>query len=165
MGENERKEFLREIICSVLEQTAFLFPETVDLNDGVSFDEHEMVWASINYSGDREGEVTLIIPMALCQELSTNLLGEDAENNDEKDKAIDAAKEILNIITGQLLTRMYGERALFNLSAPQIKDFVQEEFFGTLEQKDYICNMVDDYPVIATLTTRSEEYEYKSINR
>jgi chemotaxis protein CheY-P-specific phosphatase CheC len=163
MSDNERKEYLKEIVSSVLEQTAFLFPETVDLNDGVSFDGHDMLWASIDYSGDREGEVTLIIPLDLCRELATNLLGEDPEDNDEKEKAIDAAKEILNIITGQLLTRLYGEKALFNLSAPQIKDFVQEEFFSTLEQKDYVCNLVDDYPVIATLTTRTEEYEYKSI--
>jgi len=164
MAEEKRKELLGEIVRSVLEQTAFLFPEPADLYDGVSLDGYEMVWASIDYSGDREGEVSLIIPMEMGRELSTNLLGEEIDNNDNKDKAIDATKEILNIITGQLLTRMYGERALFNLSTPQIKDFMQDEFFGALENKDYVCNLVDEYPVIVTLTIKQEECEHKGIN-
>jgi chemotaxis protein CheY-P-specific phosphatase CheC len=164
MTEHNFKDTLGEIVGKVFEQTAFLFPEPADLLDGISFDDFELILVNLQFAGAREGEVRLIIPLELCRELTANLLGEDMGDIDERDKSIDAAKEILNIITGQLLTEIYGQKAVFDLKSPQVQELTREELFSSLEGKDYICRTIDDYPIIATLTVNSDEYEHKSIS-
>jgi len=162
MTDHNCRESLKEIVSQVFEQTAFLFPEPVDLADGISFDDLELFLVTINFTGEAEGETSLILPMEMCRELSANILGEDSVDGDDKEKYIDAVKELLNIITGQLLTRLFGHTALFNLSAPALVELNREEFFSTIEQKEYCCHLIEQYPVITTLTLNVGSYEHKS---
>ena len=160
MTDHNCMESLNEVVSKVFEQTAFLFPEPANLADGISFDDLELFLVTITFSGEAEGDVSLILPIEMCRELSSNILGEDAGETEDREKYIDAVKEILNIITGQLLTKLFGHKALFNLSAPQIMELNREEFFSTIEQKDYSCHLIEQYPVITTLTLRTGSYEH-----
>ncbi|MEW6014897.1 MAG: chemotaxis protein CheX [Candidatus Zixiibacteriota bacterium] len=161
MKNPEYTEALREVISAVMEQTAFMFPEPAGLEDGFTFDEFEVVLVTLRFSGDREGEMSLVVPVELCHELSANILGEEKADEINRDKCADAAKEMLNIITGQMLTRLFGDGALFNLSAPVCKEPAQEEFFAALEDRDYACFRIDTYPVIATFMIMSGHYVNK----
>lgn len=160
MIDQNRRESLNEIVVKVFEQTAFLFLERADLAGGISFDDMELIHVHISFSGDAEGEVSIILPLEMCRELSSNILGEDISEADERDKSIDAVKEILNIITGQLLTKLFGFKALFNLSAPQVMELNREEFFSAIEAKDYTCHLAEEYPVITTLLVKAGAYEH-----
>lgn len=160
MIDPNRRESLNEIVVRVFEQTAFLFLEPADLAGGISFDNMELVQVHISFSGDAEGEVSLVLPLEMCRELSSNILGEDISESDDRDKCIDAIKEVLNIITGQLLTKLFGYRALFNLSSPQVMELNREEFFSTIEEKDYTCHFAEEYPVITTLMIKAGAYEH-----
>jgi CheY-specific phosphatase CheX len=160
MNSPNHKESLSEIVCKVFEQTAFLFPEKVDFEEGISYDDFELISANLSFTGDLAGDVSLILPLDLCRELAANLLGEDMTEGTDRDKYIDAAKEMLNIITGQLLTELFGQKALFSLGSPQVNDLVKEEFFANMEQGDYTCCMVDDYPIIATMRVRETIHEH-----
>jgi CheY-specific phosphatase CheX len=163
MINHNRKESINEVVSKVFEQTAFLFPEPVDFTSGVSFDDFELILVSIHFAGDMEGNVSLVLPLEMCRELSANILGEEMDENEDKDKNIDAVKEILNIITGQLLTKIFGHKALFNLSAPQVQELNQEEFFSSLANKDFACHIIEQYPVITVFSVEAEHYEHKSI--
>lgn len=159
MIDQNRRESLSEIVVKVFEQTAFLFLEPADLAGGISFDDLELVHVQISFSGDAEGEVSIVMPLDMCRELSSNILGEDISGAD-RDKCLDAVKEMLNIITGQLLTKLFGYKALFNLSAPQVTELNREEFFSTIEQKDYSCHLAENSPVITTLMIKAGAYEH-----
>jgi CheY-specific phosphatase CheX len=160
MIDHNRKESLNEIVSKVFEQTAFLFPEAADLSGGISFEDFELIHVYISFTGDAEGEVSMVLPFEMCRELSSNILGEDFPETEEREKAIDAVKEMLNIITGQLLTKLFGHKGLFNLSSPELKELNREEFFGSLEQKDYSCHLIEQYPVITTISIKAGVYEH-----
>ncbi len=156
------KENLNKVVCDILERTAFLFPEPADLSNGITFDNYELVMATLSYRGDKEGDVTLIVPKELCMELASNLLGEDIDEDDPGEKPYDAVKEILNIIAGQLLIEIYGEKALFTLTSPKVRDLDKETFFSIIENQDYALAVADDYPIITIMKTREEVDEHQS---
>ncbi len=164
MTDNNCRESLNEIVSKVFEQTAFLFPEPADLCDGISFDDMELLYVTITFSGEAEGEVSIILPIEMCRELWANILGEDFGDTEDREKYIDAVKEMLNIIAGQLLTKLFGHKALFNLTAPQIKELNREEFFSTMDQRDYSCHLIEQYPVITSMTITSGSYEHQGTN-
>ncbi len=160
MNESKRKELLSEIVCKVFEQTAFLFPEKVNFLEGMSFDDFELISVNLEFRGDKEGETVLIIPIDLCRELAANLLGEDPAEGEDREKCYDAAREILNIITGQMLTELFGQKALFSLDSPRATELACEAFFAGYEQGDYVCCTVDDYPIFAAMSLKEKVYEH-----
>ena len=159
---NPYKEALDEIVCQVMEQTAFVFPEPADLSEGVSLDELEMLIASLSFSGEKDGEVSLAASVDFCIELSANLLGREMDETSSREEYSDAAKEMLNIITGQLLTRIFGEEAVFNLTAPRIRNVSGDELFSMIERNVYSFNMADEHPVLVTLTLSEKAHEHQS---
>ncbi len=158
------KETLGSVICRVLEQAAFMFPEPADMEEGISFDEYEYNIARIAFEGDKSGEIILIVPVEFRAELAANMLGEEIEESDSKGKHADALREILNIIAGQLLTTLYGEKAIFNLMPPVVSELPQEEFFSLIEKNDYTCVISDEYPVISYCTLNEESNERSGIS-
>jgi CheY-specific phosphatase CheX len=159
--EKSYKENLNSVVCDILERTAFLFPEPVDRADEVDFGDFQMVMATLSYSGNGEGDISFIVPVDLCLELAMNLLGEDIDEDDPAEKPQDAVKEILNIIAGQLLTRIFGETAVFNLTLPQAKNLDQETFKSIIEKEDYALAMSDDYPIFTIMKAKEEVHEHE----
>jgi chemotaxis protein CheY-P-specific phosphatase CheC len=136
-----------------------VFPEPADLSDGIAFDEHEFLLASLTFNGYKEGEVSFITTSGLLVELSANLLGEDEESSITKEKYSDAAKEVLNIIAGQILTTLFGEEEVFNLTPPEVRDVKGEELFKIMEETTHSFNIADDNPIITTFALREGAYE------
>jgi len=165
MSKNEYKDITLRTVMEVLEQTAFVFPEPSDMLDGVSFDDHKFIMVSLGFSGDRKGRVNMIMATEFCAELAANLLGEELEETVPEENDFDSAREMLNIISGQLLTRIFGEEALFSLSAPEVEEIVNDRLFQMIDSEDYALCMVDEYPVIAMFTLEeAPSHEHQSTN-
>jgi CheY-specific phosphatase CheX len=162
MSEPTVRDALNEVIARVFQQTAFLFPQPADLPDSTPVGDNAFIAVSLAYTGDRSGTVFLILPDALCRELAANLLGEDVTEDLPREKALDAAKETLNIIAGQLLIRMYGNKALFNLSAPEVREAAPADIIASVGAPACVCNMVDGRPVFAAMTPKTDVYEHTS---
>jgi len=162
MNESNIKEILSETVCRVMEQTAFVFPEPIDLSDGIGFDDYDMLAVNLSFNGDSEGDMSFMVPMELCTEIAANLLGEEDEASISDDSCQDSAKEMLNIIVGQLLTKLYGEKAIFNLTPPEVRPLTKDELFAEVDDKPYACFMADDYPIIITFQAKDLFYEHKS---
>lgn len=156
-------EALNEVTSNVLEQIAFVFTEPTDMSDGLNFGDFEMATVTLQYSGDEHGTVSLVLPVEFCRELSESMLGTDATDAD-LEMYLDSAKELLNIIAGQLMTQLFGETAVLNLSPPELRTITNEELQKEISKQSYVCNMADDYPVITTLSHTKESHEHQGIN-
>lgn len=162
MSEQTIRDALNEVIARVFQQTAFLFPQPADLPESIPSGDDAFIAVSLTFSGDRSGDICLILPETVCRELAANLLGEDLTDDYLREKVLDAAKETLNIIAGQLLIQMYGDKALFNLSAPEVKEATPAEIMASADTRACACSMVDGRPVFAAMTPRTDVYEHTS---
>lgn len=158
--DQKHKDIINEVIGNVFSSTAFMFPEPSDLPDGVNLEEQEMIEVDLNYDGHQDGSLALVVPLVLCKELYDNMSGEDFEEDEVPlEDQLDAIKELLNIIAGQLLTKIHGDKAVFNLTDLMARKLEENEFFELIENQDYVCNMADDYLIILVLSEKRKEYE------
>ena len=152
MKDQQAKEKLSAVLCRVLEQVAFVFPEPMSDSGKIDPAAEPFVEVSLKFWGASSGRVMLILPLSLSRQFGANMLGSEPDSGDQADTQADAAKEIGNIVTGQLLTEVYGARAVFNMEAPEVRELTPEQFFGILDGNQYVCNMVENQPVIAVFT-------------
>lgn len=118
---NNHKEIIAESIVDIFEKVAFLFPMPADEETDMCGDPgNEMTCIGLSFHGHTKGESVLSLPTHLTREIAANMLGIDDEDPDVDQKSLDAAKEILNIICGNILPRIYGEGPVFYLNAPYI---------------------------------------------
>lgn len=164
MSHQNLKERLNRVTCKALEQAAFVFPEPADLQNGVNFHGFNFVRSKLTFSGVDSGEVMIMAPAELCMELSANMLGEDINPNCPKEKYMDALKETLNIMAGQLLTSLYGEKEVFDLTAPEAKEISKGDFFALIAKNDYALAVSDEYPIITILNLKKNADEHKSFS-
>ena len=160
MQEQAIKETLNDVVGHVLEQTAFMFPEPMDMQDGISFDEFDFILARLTFDGEKKGVIMFIVPKEFCIELAGNMLGEELNPDEPDGKDMDALKEILNIIAGRFLTEMFGEKAIFNLATPEVMEISRENFFSLITENEYACSMSDEYPLITIFSDKKEQYEH-----
>jgi len=148
------REFLGESLMEVLEQVAFLFPvpaETDKWND-LSINNGSTLCFGITFEGPVTGRIFLLISEMLTKEIAANMLGIDEEDPDVQQKSIDATKEILNILCGNLLPKIYGKEPVFHLCTPYIIDeFENEEI--EIDSIDKISLDVDGNLISAFLKT------------
>ena len=157
------RDTVNEVVCQVLEQTAFMFPEMPDPDEGMTFDGFEFVEARLSFSGDRSGEVMMIVPVDFCAELAENMLGEEIDEVDPESRSLDALKESLNIVAGQLLTRIFGDELIFNIGAPRAVELPQEKFFEIIGESEYACCVSDEYPIISLFNLEKSPNEHTSV--
>jgi len=162
MNDQQAKEKLSAVLCRVLEQVAFVFPEPVSDSGKIDPTAEPFIEISLAYWGASSGRVMLILPLSLSHRFAANMLGLDPDADGPADTQADAAREIGNIVTGQLLTEMYGTRAAFNMAAPEVRELSPEQFFAILDGNQYVCNMVEDRPVIAMVTETEAVNERQS---
>lgn len=117
---NEFTELVENVFCDVFENLAFMFGELVDKGELLS-PGTELIQASMSFSGAQTGEIILVVPDEMCPEIAANVLGLDPDEDKVHELAADALKEMINIICGQLLTEIAGEKPIFDLSVPTIQ--------------------------------------------
>ncbi len=78
--------------------------------------------AIISFSGSGTGTLVLIATDKMLPELAANMLGE-AETLLSVDEQKDALGELANIICGNVLPDVGGERAVFDLAPPSVTNY------------------------------------------
>ncbi len=144
---SKNSEILKQVCCDVFEQLAFMFGEELD-PDEIESDSETFIRASMKYIGDIQGTIEIIVPNELAESLAYNILGIDEDDELEEGGSEDALKELLNTITGKLITAAYGEEKVFDLSIPETNDISNEEWESLLEENDYIAIDIEDNPVL-----------------
>ncbi len=149
--ETNRDEVLGEVVYDVFEKLAFMFGEVVDKEE-VPQTATAYVRASMTFSGDMAGTIALTVPVEVCPEIAANVLGLDQDDELVAAQAIDALKEVLNVICGNVLTAIAGEKALFDLSVPTVSDLDPEAWTAVVKEPNTHVYLVDDSPVLVQLT-------------
>ncbi len=119
MDNEEVKDLLCDITVSVLESAAFLFVDEERM-DSLGITETDFRGARIQFSGFKEGKVFLWMTEETANGTARNMLGLDDDYQVSEKQRDDVLMEILNMITGNLLTAMFGENVIFKLSIPEI---------------------------------------------
>jgi hypothetical protein len=116
METTEPTRLLRQVVADVLERFAFSFVEDEEQRG----QETDWLLSDLTYAGPVQGRVTLALPRDLAFELGLNILGVDPASA-SAELAEDAVKELTNIICGELLYRLHGAQAVFNLGVPALR--------------------------------------------
>ena len=77
--------------------------------------------AGITYTGAARGSLLLRCPQEFAYELAGNLLFVSPDDPQIEAKSIDAVKELLNILCGRVITTVYGDKPIFDLTPPTAK--------------------------------------------
>jgi CheY-specific phosphatase CheX len=148
---NESTAMLLKVCCDVFEQLAFMFGEIIEKDD-VSCDSNSFLRAHMSFKGDRTGTVEIVLPAELAETLAINILGIDDSDNIEPGTSEDAVKELLNTVCGRLLTVLYGEEAVFDLSVPSTSVLDNQQWKSALDSKSYSAIDIEDNPVLALVS-------------
>lgn len=113
------REAMQRAVKSVFQNMTGSAADMAD-PDAVPPFEKELIHARITYEGDYSGDLGLLIDPSLASMLSARILGLGTDADLSRDIVEDAMKELLNVICGQFLTIMFGEKLLFSLSVPHV---------------------------------------------
>ena len=145
----ERRESVAEVFTDVIEKMAFMFGETAE--DGEFPTEFPDGYkAQLSFSGHADGTLILLAPQTICAELAANMLGVDEDEVDAS-AAADALGELLNVLCGNLLTKLAGSDPIFDLAVPSVNPAAAHDWTAVLERPDAVAFLVDDQPLIVGL--------------
>ena len=147
------EEELCAVFANVAETMAYMFAERAtadELPDEVG----EAVESMMSFSGPQSGSMILALPKEMCTELAASVLGVERDDADIAEKGIDAVKEMLNVICGNILTEIAGSEPVFNLSVPASRELDAAAWKSLASQGTTVAFMVDDYPALLQLTIR-----------
>jgi CheY-specific phosphatase CheX len=118
MRDEETLEALMEVTAQMLEDAAFIFSEPME---GCGPFEGEAMEAKIGFEGPRKGMIVLIFDKSLASVFAANFLGVEPDDLEAMGKGRDAAGEMLNIIAGALMERIFGDEIVVNLGIPEVQ--------------------------------------------
>jgi hypothetical protein len=116
-------ELLAETLGATLEEAAFVFTESADVPPPFR---GKTLEARVGYQGPESGELRLVADADLAATLAANLLGEE-EGSATAARAGDAVGELLNMVVGVWVVRLFGEDARCKLGVPRVRELTPAE--------------------------------------
>lgn len=147
---NDYNEMLIKVCCDVFENLSFMFGEIIDLSEAES-DSDAFISATMSFKGDKTGFLELVVPSETADTLAYNILGIDESEDLPPGSAIDALRELLNTICGQLLTTLFGDQPIFDLTVPETKTLTLEQWDELVENDQYLAISVEDEPILTKI--------------
>ena len=150
MMKNEERKILKEVCFSVFEQLAFMFGDELE-DDEIEASASRFLRASMGFKGPQQGTVSIVVPMTISTLLTTNILGLEEDQIIDEDSAIDALKELLNTITGRLMTTLFGEDVVVDLTIPVTEELDHAAWVDLVEDSQYLAITIEETPVLVTI--------------
>jgi CheY-specific phosphatase CheX len=151
MKKYEEINLIQKSIIEVFESVAFLFPMLVEDVEEY-FGDMEIglkKTIGISFEGEITGKMFLQTPDALSSVIAANMLGMEEDDPDAEEKGNDALKELLNIICGNVLPKIYGSTLVFKLSTPaDIEDLDSELQADNIKETIKVYFDIEDNPVL-----------------
>jgi CheY-specific phosphatase CheX len=114
---DELNQLLRTVAEETFESLAFMFSMGDESEPGAGA---EMAWAGVRFSGPFSGRLTLAVSQRALPALAGNMLGLDDSEAATPDQQHDGLKELANVVCGNLLPKIAGKQALFEIAAPEL---------------------------------------------
>lgn len=143
----EREELITEVFVDVMEKLAFMLGEPLAKSE-LPRASREYIKATIRFSGEKSGELALVVPLEMCVEIAANVLGMDLDDEQVTARGFDALKEVLNVTCGHVLTSVAGEEPIFDLTVPREEKVDRDDWEEISADPDSIGFLVDDFPAL-----------------
>ncbi len=147
---NEHRALLNQTFSTVLEQLAFMFVE-VSTEASPTVDNAGFVRTRMSFQGPVCGDMELIVPRNMCEELAANIMGTEPDDEAVLRAPFDALKELLNVTCGHVLTALAGQEPVFERSIPTVEQCDPGEWATFRNRDDTLFVLVDEYPVLLYL--------------
>lgn len=141
--ETNPNTLLAQVFCDVIENQAFMFGDIVE-DEIPEEPENDYVLASMTFSGHMNGRLEVAVPVSMSAEIAANVLGIDPDDPAVESDAEDAIKELLNVVCGNLLTQLAGEKPVFDLSVPEVSRLDEASWKEMASDKNTKAVDVDD---------------------
>lgn len=139
---HEHAPAIEAAFSQVLEQMAFLFADPVAPDD-VGDPPEDPIAARMTFSGAASGAITLHTDRAVCSELLENITGSQVEESPELENQ--ALLELLNVICGRMLTRIAGDRPVFDLTPPHMLASEPDTWTALCQAPDTLAFRAEDH--------------------
>lgn len=145
MNRDEINEITLQVVGRVLEETAYLFTDEIDESEVPDIANWEAEGVKLHFTehnGVRLGAVHLWVSKGFASLAASNMLGVDEDDALAAEKGMDALREILNVVLGNLLTEIYGEDPVFDITLPtdlssdHITEDINADYSVWLEAED-----------------------------
>jgi len=150
MMKKNDQQILRDVCFSVFEQLAFMFGDEFD-EDELDIEDESFLRAVMGFKGTRLGTVIIVVPKQICNLLARNILGIDDDQDIDEDSPVDALKELLNTITGRLVTALFGDEVVVDLTIPETEVLDRDAWELLVADDNYLKLSIDDTPVLITM--------------
>jgi len=114
---------IENVICSALEEAAFVFVEVAETPPPFS---GQVVEGTVEFQGPKSGSLVFSATAQFGQDLAANFLGVDADDPDAAHGKLDALGEILNIVSGAFLSELFGAESDYKMSCPKLVEMTDE---------------------------------------
>ncbi len=118
------EEILSQVTIETLEKLAFMFAFSDEGEESHPTD--FMATASVSFTGPFSGTLVMMMSIEVLQELAANMLGLDDGEEITEDQRFDALKETMNVICGNLLPAIAGDKVVFDIDVPEVLPKDQE---------------------------------------
>jgi CheY-specific phosphatase CheX len=145
----ETQKVLLGVVRNVLERFTFMFCETDDEKRFADC-QGPFLYASVTFSGSRQAMISLTAPESLCLEMAANILGADPSEIDAE-AGVDAIKELVNVVCGELIPALYGDKEVFDLTVPSAYRIDTGKWLELVAVPENMQLWVEDRPVLASL--------------
>ena len=79
-----------------------------------------VIEATLSYAGPEEGELQVWASPAFGARLAANMLGVEVDDAEVLNHSRDAVGEMLNVVAGSLVARVFGTDVLCHLGVPRV---------------------------------------------
>jgi CheY-specific phosphatase CheX len=145
---NAVKKEMEQVVTRILEDWGLMLVEKVEPNSESFPEGQEFYVAWLGFRGIVSGRYCVVCQQPFARALSSNLLGGAGDEPGEAEYQ-DALKEMVNVMSGNLLTSSYGEHTTFDLTSPTVGKFPSQEL-AALFNNFTMCFRADDEPVAVT---------------
>jgi CheY-specific phosphatase CheX len=118
MNEQTIRTALLETSVHIIEQAAYIFADPAQHVADIAAPREYNGW-SVSYKGDPSGKLCFWAADNFQRQAAANMLGLSDEQELSDAQCDDAMRELLNMIAGNFLTRLYGLAPVFSLDIPK----------------------------------------------
>lgn len=144
---NKVKEDIAQVLNRVLEDWAMMMVEPAEEEGPQELfqDDEPCYVATLAFKGVVSGSYSAVCQREFADNLTANLVGDEVGEDEFKD----ALKELINVVSGNLLTAKWGEDTVFELSSPKVDELSKEEALKVLCHHPFFLKG-DDAPIAFT---------------
>jgi hypothetical protein len=150
---NEEKSILASVVRDVLKDYAFLFSEAATIPE-MGLGGSDFIEATIEVEGSLKARFVLCVACPLGVDIAANILGVEPGCDESVEHSEDSVKELLNIISSHVLSKLAGDSGIFSIGIARSKIISDSSIWMTrLIKHEPVTVLVERKPLMIWMST------------